>query len=163
MKQVQVTAKLLACALILTGCASMSGGAWVTLIDGETGFGITGASGTIAFDGQSASTERISGNIAQGGTVSIAGSVDIAAGQFPANLRIDIANGRYNDGAVVNALFDAALVVNGPLLGGATMSGTVALGRTEIQLPDRLSASSTAIDQSRSESKSPSRLACQSA
>lgn len=116
-----------------------------TLIDGETGFGITGAAGRIAFDGQRASVERISGNISQGGTISVAGSVDIS-GQFPANLRIDIANGRYNDGEVIDALFDASLVVDGPLLGGATMSGTVALGRTEIQLPDQLTATSTAID-----------------
>ena len=28
---------LLACAFMLAGCASMSGGDWVTLIEGETG------------------------------------------------------------------------------------------------------------------------------
>jgi len=117
-----------------------------TIIDGETGFGVTGAAGRIAFDGKRASTERISGRISQGGTVNVSGSVDIASGQLPANLRIAIADGRYNDGEVVNARFNANLAVNGPLLGGATLSGTVALGRTEIQLPDRISASAAAIE-----------------
>jgi translocation and assembly module TamB len=116
-----------------------------TVVDGETGFGIAGAGGRIAFDGRRASTERISGRISQGGTINIASSVDIASGQFPANLRINIANGRYNDGEVVNARFNANLVVSGPLLGSATLSGTVALGRTEIQLPDRISADAAAI------------------
>lgn len=116
-----------------------------TVIDGATGFGVTGASGRIVLDGRRASTEQIGGRLSQGGQVTLAGSVDLGAGLQGA-LRVNVANGRYNDGQVVDATFDASLAVNGPLTGGATMSGTVALGRTEIQLPDRLTVAKGAIE-----------------
>jgi translocation and assembly module TamB len=90
--------------------------------------------------------ERISGRLAQGGQIAIAGTVDINGAQFPSNLTVRVENGRYNDGRVVNALFNANMAINGPLLGGGTLSGTIVLGRTEIQLPDRLGGGATAID-----------------
>jgi translocation and assembly module TamB len=117
-----------------------------TAVDTDTGFGVSGATGRIVLSGQRATVERISGRLAQGGQISVAGTVDIAGALFPSNLTIRIENGRYNDGRVVNALFNADLAINGPLLGGGTLSGTVALGRTEIQLPDRLGGGATAID-----------------
>ena len=115
-----------------------------TVIDGETGFGVAGASGRIALDGTRVSTERITGRISQGGQLTLSGTVQIADG-MPGDLTINIANGRYNDGQIVDAEFNANLSIRGPLTGGATMSGTVALGRTEIQLPDRVAAATGAI------------------
>lgn len=128
---------------LYSGTVDLDGG---TIIDGETGFGMTEATGRIVFDGQRASFERISGRAAQGGQITIAGSVDIATEQMPGEVNLEINGGRYNDGEIVNALFDAKLAVNGPLLGGATISGIVALGRTEIELPDQLSTGASAID-----------------
>jgi translocation and assembly module TamB len=47
---------------------------------------------------------------------------------------------------VISTTFSGNLTVKGPLLGNAIVSGQIDLGRTEIQLPDRLSGSATAID-----------------
>lgn len=128
---------------LYSGTVDLDGG---TMIDGETGFGMTEATGRIVFDGQRASFERISGRAAQGGEITISGFVDIAGQQMPGEVTVVINDGRYNDGQIVNALFDANLTVRGPLLGGATLTGEVTLGRTEIELPDRLSTGTATID-----------------
>jgi translocation and assembly module TamB len=117
-----------------------------TLADTNTGFGIAGASGRITFDGQRATVQQLSGRLAQGGDISVAGSVVINQPGLPAALTVKIANGRYADGKTINAAFNAGLAINGPILGNGIVSGTVNLGRTEIQLPDRLAGSATAID-----------------
>ena len=117
-----------------------------TIADTDTGFGIAGATGRINFDGRRATTSGISGRLAQGGNVTVTGSLAIDSAGLPANLAIKVVNGRYADGTMVNALFTANLTVNGPLLGNGTLSGRIDLGRTETQLPDRLSGSATAID-----------------
>ena len=117
-----------------------------TAVDIDTGFGVSGATGRIALNGQRASIEQISGRMAQGGQIAIAGTVDLKGANFPSKLTIRVDNGRYNDGRLVNAQFNASLALDGPLMGGATLSGNVALGRTEIQLPDRLGGGATALD-----------------
>ncbi len=61
--------------------------------------------------------------------------IDPAAG-FPANLTIRIRNGRYLDGEMINANFNADLTLTGPVDGAGTIAGHVDLGRTEILLPD---------------------------
>ncbi len=117
-----------------------------TAVDVETGFGVSGASGRIALNGKQASIERISGRLAQGGQIVIAGTADLGSPQLPGRLTIQVTEGRYNDGRMVNTLFNANLALDGPLTGGATLSGNLALGRTEIRLPDRLAGRATAID-----------------
>lgn len=117
-----------------------------TIADTDTGFGIAGATGRIAFDGRRATTSGISGRLAQGGNVTVSGSLAIDSAGLPANLAIKVVNGRYADGTMVYALFSADLAINGPLLGNGTVSGRIDLGRTEIQLPDRIGGSATAID-----------------
>jgi translocation and assembly module TamB len=117
-----------------------------TVADTDTGFGIAGATGRIAFDGQRATIQSLSGNLAQGGNITVAGSVGIADAGLPAQLTVRVANGRYADGNLINTTFNADLAINGPILGSGVVTGTVNLGRTEIQLPDRLAGSATAID-----------------
>src|SRR5690606_9075653 len=65
---------------------------------------------------------------------------------LPADLSVRVTNGRYADGSMVNTTFNADLAVSGPLAGNGLVSGTVDLGRTEVQLPDRFGASATATD-----------------
>jgi translocation and assembly module TamB len=117
-----------------------------TVADTNTGFGIAGATGRISFDGQRATIQTLSGRLAQGGDISVAGSVGIADAGLPAQLTVRVVNGRYADGQMLNTAFSADLAINGPILGNGTVTGTVNLGRTEIQLPDRLAGSATAID-----------------
>ena len=116
-----------------------------TVADTDTGFGISGASGRIAFNGHQATTQQISGQLIQGGTITVAGSVTVDAAGLPGNLTVKVNGGRYADGRMISTTFDADLAINGPVLADGTVSGTVNLGRTEIQLPDRLAGSATAI------------------
>ncbi len=128
---------------------AVSGGvdlANATIIDGETGFGISGANGHIAFDGRKATIENLSGRFSQGGTVTLTGSVATDQSDLPADLTVSVNNGRYADGNVVNTTFSGNLAIKGPLLGDGTVTGSIDLGRTEIQLPDRVGGPANALD-----------------
>jgi translocation and assembly module TamB len=129
-------------AIATNGTIDLNG---ATIADTDTGFGVTGASGRIVFNGHQATTQQISGQMIQGGNITIAGSVTVDGPGLPANLTARVTNGRYADGRVINTTFSANLALNGPLLGAGTLSGTLDLGRTEIQLPDRLAGTATAI------------------
>ena len=109
----------------------------VRVADASDGIGVAGLNGRITFDGSTARIERMTGRLTQGGNLSVAGTIGVnpAAG-IPANLTIRIADGRYLDGVMVNANFNANLTLVGPLAGGATIAGVINLGRTEILLPD---------------------------
>src|SRR5690606_21969500 len=62
-----------------------------TVVDAPSGFGVAGPSGRIRFDGRTATTDQLTGRLAQGGQVTLRGSVgvDPAAG-LPANLTATI-------------------------------------------------------------------------
>jgi translocation and assembly module TamB len=117
-----------------------------TVVDGQTGFGISGASGRIVFDRHRATIQRFSGKFPQGGTIVVAGSVTIDQSNLPADLTVRINNGRYADGNVISTTLSGDLAVKGPLLGDGVVSGQITLGRTDIQLPDRFGSSANAID-----------------
>ena len=116
-----------------------------TIVDGETGFGISDANGRIDFDGRKATIQKISGRFPQGGTVVLAGSVTTDQSDLPADLTLLVSNGRYVDGNTLNTTFSGDLAVKGPLFGNGVVSGNIDLGRTEIQLPDRVGGSANAI------------------
>ncbi len=105
--------------------------------DASDGIGVSNINGRIRFDGSTARIESLSGRLTQGGELVVAGTVavDPAAG-FPADLTIRIRNGRYLDGLMINANFNADLTLTGPVMGGGTIAGRIDLGRTEILLPD---------------------------
>ncbi len=116
-----------------------------TIVDGATGFGISGANGRIGFDGRTATIQQIAGRFPQGGEVVLTGSIAIDQPALPADLTVRVSNGRYADGNVVNTTFSGNLAVKGPLLGNGVVSGHIDLGPTNIQLPDRLGGSANAI------------------
>mgnify|MGYP000665994065 CR=1 FL=1 len=109
----------------------------VRVADASDGIGVAGINGRITFDGTTARIERMTGRLTQGGNLSVAGTIGVnpAAG-IPANLTIRITDGRYLDGVMINASFNADLTIVGPLTGGATIAGVINLGRTEVLLPD---------------------------
>lgn len=113
--------------------------------DVSSGFSVVDANGRIALNGQTATVQSLNGRMGQGGQIVVGGTVSLAGTGLPAAVTIRISNGRFSDGATVNTTFNADLAVNGPLLGGGVISGRVDLGRTEIQLPERV-GTATAID-----------------
>jgi len=105
--------------------------------DASDGIGVSNINGRIRFDGTTARIESLTGRLTQGGDLVVAGTVAVdPAGGFPANLTIRIRNGRYLDGQMINASFNADLTLAGPVMGGGTVGGRIDLGRTEILLPD---------------------------
>ncbi len=105
--------------------------------DASDGIGVSGLNGRIQFDGRTARVQQLTGNLTQGGELVVAGTIGVDPGSgFPADITIRVRNGRYLDGTMINANFNADLTLRGPVLGGATIAGTVDLGRTEILLPE---------------------------
>lgn len=127
--------------LTVAGLSSISGTVTLvdaTIVDVDTALGVTGVAGQIRLNGEQATIERLSGRMAQGGDITVAGSVTIdpAAG-LPANLTINVQNGRYNDGTTVDATYTAALTISGPILTTGSIGGRVDIARAEILLPER--------------------------
>lgn len=124
---------------VINGTATLVG---VSIADAMTGLGVTGVTGRVRFDGVTAMVDGVTGQLAQGGRFTLGGpiGVDTAKG-LPANLRLSITEGVYTDGSMVKASFNAALGLEGPLMGGALANGRVDLGRVEVTLPDRLPSS----------------------
>lgn len=105
--------------------------------DASDGIGVSNINGRVRFDGATARIDSLTGRLTQGGDLAVAGTVAVdPAGGFPANLTIRIRNGRYLDGVMVNANFNADLTLTGPVMGGGRIGGRIDLGRTQILLPD---------------------------
>lgn len=124
-----------ASATSISGSVALSN---ATIIDAETRFGVTDIGGRINLNGQTATINGVTGRLAQGGQITVGGSIEINpdAG-LPANLTIGVQNGRYNDGTMVDAAFTAALTLTGPLMTTGTVGGRVDISRADILLPDR--------------------------
>lgn len=80
--------------------------------------------------------DQASAALGAGGRLTLAGQVGITPQSgFPADLRVQLQEGVYSDGEIVTARLEADLALTGPLAGGAAVSGTVDLRRTEISIP----------------------------
>ena len=89
--------------------------------------------GTIALGGGAANL-NIAGRVPQGGGLTLSGPIRLAA-PYSADLAIGIAGIVLRDPTLYETSANGALTVTGPLTGGATIRGTVALGQTELQVP----------------------------
>lgn len=108
-----------------------------TIVDAQTRFGVTDVAGEVRLNGQTATIPGLTGRMAQGGAMTVSGSITIDpdAG-LPADLTIDIRNGRYSDGTMVDATYTASLALSGPLLTTGSVTGRVDIARAEVLLPD---------------------------
>ena len=76
----------------------------------------------------------VTGDIEGGGRVAIDGPIGLN-GPNTANLTISLINAQITDPQLFETSIDGELQVNGPLTGGARISGALALGTTEIRIP----------------------------
>ncbi|HEY8596471.1 MAG TPA: translocation/assembly module TamB domain-containing protein [Devosiaceae bacterium] len=128
----------------ITGTITTKGSRFV---DASAGIAITDLAGEIAMSGQVATISTLTGQLSSGGTVNGSGTIGISpGGDFPPDLAIRIANGRYTDGTTVTANLDADLKITGPLIATPTIGGRIGLGRTVITVPDRLPPSLANLD-----------------
>ncbi|MBB3996613.1 translocation/assembly module TamB domain-containing protein [Aureimonas pseudogalii] len=99
----------------------------------------------IALSGTTATLQRVTAEFAAGGTLSVGGTIGLGAG-FPANLTIQVNQGRYADGELVSIRLDAGLTLTGPLTGDAVLAGTINASEINILVPDNLPTSLARID-----------------
>jgi translocation and assembly module TamB len=133
--------------LTIAGASSISGTvslADATIVDTVTKLGVSGVAAQIRLDGRNATIERLTGRAAQGGDITVTGTVAIdPAGGLPANLSINVRNGRYTDGTTVDATYTASLSLSGPILTTGKIAGRIDVARAEILLPDRFGGGTT--------------------
>ncbi len=96
----------------------------VSLVGLGIDVGLSGARAQVAVDG----------TLTSGGRVSVTGPVTLSGG-FPADLSIAVQNAVLTDPALYRTTTNGTLSVAGGLVGGARISGAVALSGTEVQIP----------------------------
>jgi translocation and assembly module TamB len=84
------------------------------------------AGGTVRLD--------MRGTSAEGGTVTLSGPVDLSP-PFQAALTAQLGNVVLRDPTLYRATANGEVAVNGPLAGGATITGTIDLGAVDVQVP----------------------------
>ncbi|MCD2175445.1 translocation/assembly module TamB domain-containing protein [Rhizobium sp. C4] len=108
---------------------------------------LTGIDGTITLDGNTARIAGLSAKIANGGNLSVTGTIGTAAGSgFPADLTVKLTNAVYANGDLVNAKLTGDLSLKGPLTGGAELGGTIRVAEAAITIPEKIPASLAEID-----------------
>jgi translocation and assembly module TamB len=105
-----------------------------------SGVAINDIRADIAMANGVATVRTLTGSISSGGTISGSGTVG-TTGDFPADIKLAIRNGRYTDGRVVTTTMNGDLALRGPLMSQPVLAGTVSLDKTVITVPDRLPSS----------------------
>lgn len=127
-----------------SGTVSASG---AQFIDTGTGLAINDLAVDVALTRQSVEVRSLSGELSTGGQLTGSGTIGLdAAAGFPADLSLEVADGRYADGKLVATRFDAALTLTGPLTRQPTLGGSLNLGQTTITVPSALPNSIAQLD-----------------
>ncbi|GAA0587278.1 translocation/assembly module TamB domain-containing protein [Craurococcus roseus] len=122
----------------LAGRATLSDGDYRNTLYGVR---ISNLNGTVVGDGSRLVIERLEGRTAGNGTISVAGSVDVGAAGFPADIRITARDARPVVSELVTATLGADLRLTRPITGGGLLSGEVRIQNAEIRIPSQLPAS----------------------
>lgn len=114
----------------LSGPVSISGG---RLADPAQTFGLQDLNATARLGGARA---QITGkaSVTTGGSISLSGSVGMTA-PYQADLTVLLGGVGLKDPQLYSTTADGSVTFRGPALGGATIAGDVALGRTELRIP----------------------------
>ncbi|WP_102960008.1 translocation/assembly module TamB domain-containing protein [Mangrovicella endophytica] len=126
----------------VVGTVSTSGAQFV---DTGLNLAIRNINTQIALNGQTATIQSFSASLSSGGTIAVSGSVGLNNG-FPADIRVRVVDGRYNDGELIGATLNADLSLTGPLTGAAVLSGTINAEEINIIVPENLPTSLARID-----------------
>ncbi|MEM1078024.1 MAG: translocation/assembly module TamB domain-containing protein [Pseudomonadota bacterium] len=102
--------------------------------DPTVGFALEQLGGTVGL-ASSTTTLDLSGRGNRGGRISLGGSLGLDPPQQAA-LDIDIDRLRFALQGFVETRLDGAIALDGPLTGGAVLSGQIDLDETEIRIPD---------------------------
>ena len=117
------------------GTVRLSGGA---LTDDQTGFKLTGITGTLAANGDTIRIDRLAGTTPNGGSIAASGEVrlDPAAG-FPGSLRLTGQHAQVVANDILSATADMTLNVSGPLAQKPRVDGRITIVGMDITVPSR--------------------------
>ena len=105
-----------------------------------TGFSLRNLTGSIDVANTGIAINALRADIAGGGSLSAGGRIGLDNG-MPADLRVQVQNGRYTDGQIVQATVTADITLTGPLASttsGARLGGSVTIERADISIPSSL-------------------------
>lgn len=105
-----------------------------------SGLTLQNFAGSIAIDTSGVAINDLTAAIAAGGNLSASGRIGLEAG-MPADVRLQVREGRYTDGRIVQAVLGADLRLSGPLADparGARLEGNVSIARADITIPSTL-------------------------
>ncbi len=103
------------------------------LVAPDAGVAVSGISLDTSLGGGRATLD-VAGRFEGGGRIAIRGPVGTSA-PYAADLNITLKNAVFTDPSLFETSINGSLGVNGPLTGGARISGALALGPTEIRIP----------------------------
>ena len=120
------------------GTVRLSGG---ELRDDQTGFKLSGITGTLAANGTSIRIDRLSGTTPNGGSIAASGEVrlDPAAG-FPGSIRLTGQHAQVVANDILSATADIAIDISGPLAQKPRVDGRITIVGMDITVPSRFNS-----------------------
>jgi translocation and assembly module TamB len=120
------------------GTVRLSGG---ELRDDQTGFKLTGVTGTFVANGDTIRIDHFAGTTPNGGSISAVGEVrlDPAAG-FPGSIRLTGQHAQLVANDILSATADMALNISGPLAQKPRVDGRITIVGMDISVPDRFNS-----------------------
>lgn len=124
------------------GTVSTGGAGYV---DPELNLRLVDIGGSASLSGQRLVIDSLSAGLATGGSVSVGGSVGLAAGN-EADLSLRLNHARYADGALLVATVSGDLALRGPLAGSSLLSGNVVVEKADITVPESFGGTAALVD-----------------
>jgi translocation and assembly module TamB len=120
------------------GTVRLSGG---ELRDDQTGFKLTGITGTLAANGNTIRIDRLAGTTPNGGSISATGEVrlDAAAG-FPGSIRLTGQHAQLVANDILSATADMAIDISSALAQKPRVDGRIAIVGMDIAVPSRFNS-----------------------
>jgi translocation and assembly module TamB len=123
---------------VLAGGATLSEGSYGNPLYGTR---VEGIAARLTAQGQRLIVESLTGRTGGGGTLSAQGWIEPLGEGLPAEFRLRAEAARPIGGSLGDAVVDADLQLNGPLLSGGSLAGRVTLRRAELRIPENLPSS----------------------
>lgn len=127
---------------MVAGTAAVSGGGYV---DPELNLRFVDINGSARLSADQVVVERVTANVATGGSVSASGTIDLGPG-MPADLAVQLNSARYADGTLFVATVSGAVRLTGRLAASPLLSGRVFIEKADISVPENLGGSAALIE-----------------
>ncbi len=111
-------------------------------IDPELNLRLVGITGRASLAGETVRIERLSANLATGGSITASGTVGLADGN-PVDIALQLASARYADGTMFAATASGGLALRGRLDRNPVLSGELMIEKAEIAIPDQFGGAGT--------------------